>query len=167
MILWNHLPHIFLGSLALTQGLSFYLSFKCSLVTEALTMCSFCRCLKHVFVTSEKFGVGKCSNSTTTALFLSFLIDITFFCQLTLFNGLRRFSYIDITSLCLMIPCFDPTHGPQVPHSTYSSFPITISLIFGYSCHSCSHPQSPAPPSFHSVLHSSVFNVCLSSSYRL
>lgn len=112
VILWNHLPHIFLGSLALTQGLSFYLSLKYSLVTEALTMYSFCRHLKHVFVTSEKFGVGKCSNSTTTALFLSF------FCQLTVFNGLRRFSCIDITSLCLMIPCFDPTHGPQIPHST-------------------------------------------------
>lgn len=40
---------------------------------------------------------------------------VAFFCQMTLFNGLRRFPYIYLTSVSLMIPCFDPIQAPHAP----------------------------------------------------
>lgn len=58
-----------------------------------------------------------------------FLIYITFFCQMTLFNGLR-FSYVDLTSVSLMIPCFSPIHVPQNLHSI--STPPFPSQFFPY-----------------------------------
>lgn len=45
---------------------------------------------------------------------------IAFFCQMTLFNGLRRFPYIYLTSVSLMIPCFDPIQAPHAPLCIYS-----------------------------------------------
>ena len=37
-----------------------------------------------------------------------------------LFNGLRRFPYIYLTSVSLMIPCFDPIQAPHAPLCIYS-----------------------------------------------
>lgn len=69
------------------------------------------------------------SAATPLQLVHEFLIYITFFCQMTLFNGLR-FSYIDLTLVSLMIPCFSPIHVPQNLHSI--STPPFPSQFFPY-----------------------------------
>lgn len=84
---------------------------------------TFYRPLKYRSVTSENFGLDwaslmPCPAATPCSPAHGFLIDIHFFCQMTLFNGLRRFPYVDLTSVSLMIPCFDLVPVPQCPYST-------------------------------------------------
>lgn len=94
------------------------------------------------------------------------LIDVTFFGQMTLFNGLRRFASVDLTSVCLMIPYFDFIHVPQSPHST--SLPPSLSQSFWYldTVIPALFLTSTALSYSHSVLHGPVFHACLISSYK-
>ena len=71
---------------------------------------------------------------------------VAFFCQMTLFNGLR-FPYIYLTSVSLMIPCFDPIQAPHALLCIYS-FPSQFFPLLATSCHTYSPSYSPAhaPP---------------------
>lgn len=85
-------------------------------------MCPFSRFLNHIFVMSENLGLEWASLMPCPVeklphhgLFHEFLIDIPSFCQMTRFNGLRGFPYVDLASVSLVIPFFDPFHVPQRP----------------------------------------------------
>lgn len=69
---------------------------------------------------------------------------VAFFCQMTLFNGLRRFPYV-------YLPCVSLGHRvltafkPLMLHCKSTPFHHSRSH-FGSSCHTCSPSYSPAHP---------------------
>lgn len=115
---------VFLASLALTEALTqFFCFFEVFSGDDGPHQCVLPADSYSVHLSHQRAGawmgpsyaLGRAvSPSQPVSEFLTYQY-IAFFCQMTLLNGLRRFPYVYLTSVSLMIPCFDPIQAPHAP----------------------------------------------------